>query len=181
MERANFPYLLAFVWLLIKSGLKYTSFYSHTYEIGIGLNLLFLPFIVLFAIRPFFKEKRHSGLFIAKHAMKSGAIYALCVTLGSFLYYKWIDPDFAQNRYDQHIEYVETQLSEEGKFEELKKGNPTLRNMSKEDYLVREKESAQKFNSPLMIATFSLLALMILVLFYSLLMAILFKVLAYRT
>ncbi|NND76976.1 MAG: DUF4199 domain-containing protein [Flavobacteriales bacterium] len=181
MERANFPYFLAFVWLLLKAGLKYTSFYSHTYEIGIGLNLLFLPFIVLFAIRPFFKEKGHSGLFIAKQGMKSGAIYALCVSLGSLLYYKWIDPEFTQNRFDQHITYVEEQLQEEGRFEELQKDNPTLRNLTKEDYLEKEIESAEKFNSPMMIATFSLLALMILVLCYSLLMAVLFKLLINRS
>lgn len=181
MERTNFPYLLALVWLLLKSGIKYTSFYGHSYEIGIALNLLFLPFIVLFAIRPFFKEKGHSGLFIAKQGMKAGAVYALCVALGSFLYYKAIDPEFTKTRFEQHVEYVESQLAEEGTFEQLQEDNLTLRNLTKEEYLQKEISSAQKMNSPLMIATFSLLALIILVLFYSFLMAILFKVLTNRS
>jgi len=177
MERKNFPLLLALVWLLIKSGIKFTDFYEHSYQIGIGMNLIFLPFIVLFAIRPFFRERSHSGIFIAKQGMKAGAIYTLLVGLGMFLYYQFIDPSYTEKQFSESMALVEEELNKEGRYEQLQSEDPTTRNLTKEEYLDKQRQTFERLNSPFFIATLSILALIILTVFYGFLMAILFKVL----
>ncbi len=176
MERKNFPLLLALVWLLIKSGIKFTDFYDQSIIIGIGLNLLILPFIVLFAIKPYFNEKGHSGIFIAKEGMKSGAIYAICVTFGIFIYYSFLDPTFAENIEEQRIEAITSEIENAGGIEAFRELYPAVGDKTAEE-LIEEEKAVYENLTAFKLTTFSLLCLMILAIFYSFLMAILFKVL----
>ena len=182
MERKNFPLLFALVWLLLKSGLKFSDYYEYSYEIGIGLNLLILPFVVIFAIRPLFHEKGIRGTAVAKKGMRAGAVYVLCVAAGIFIYYQFIDPDFASIKADRVLNGFETQIAEAGGWEKLKESrpelfeDPILMDMSKEEFL-ESRRTVYESTTAFIITTQSLMALMILMIFYSGLMALLFKLL----
>ncbi|MEM7161523.1 MAG: DUF4199 family protein [Bacteroidota bacterium] len=176
MERKNFPILLALVWLLIKSGLKFSDFYDQSVIIGIGLNLLILPFVVLFAIKPFFNERGHSGIFLAKQAMKSGGVYVVCVALGIFIYYQFIDPEYRDYVEKTRTKAISDEIEKVGGIEEFHKAYPMSEGKSEEE-LIKEELAVYENLTPFKLTTFSLLCLMILAIFYSFLMAILFKVL----
>jgi len=176
VERKNFPYLFALVWLIIKSGVKFTDFYDQTVMIGIGLNLLILPFVVLFAIRPYLREKGRSGIFIAKEGMKAGGIYVLCVAAAIFIYYQFIDPGFAEYVEETRVAAIQEEIQKLGGIDAFHAAYPASGGKTEKE-LIQEELTVYQNLTPFKLTTFSLLCLMLLAIFYSFLMAILFKLL----
>lgn len=128
-------------------------------------------------MKPKLLEKRHSNLVVAKDGMKAGAKYAVSIALAIFMYYQFLDPGFGQSKLDETIALNKAYILEQGGFEELQKNDPTIKDLSEDEYLQKQREFGEVMYKPFTQASASLLALVILSVIYSLIVALLFKVL----
>lgn len=116
-------------------------------------------------------------MIVAKDGMKSGAKYALSIAIAVFIYYQFLDPAFGENKLIESTILNKDYIESQGGFAELQKSDPTLKNLTEEEYLAKQREFGEIIYQPFTQSTASILALVILSILYSLIVAVLFKVL----
>lgn len=120
-------------------------------------------------------ERRHSNLIVAKDGMKAGAKYAVSIAIAVFVYYQLLDPQFGARKLETNIALNEAYIEEQGGFQAMQENDPTLKNTTKEEFMQKQREFGEIIYKPFTQASASLLALVILSIIYSLIVAVLFK------
>ena len=172
------PFLFALTWLALKVMIFYTSWIEDTMRAGIMLNLLFLVILVYVGVKKG-SETGKETFHLLKAGMRPAAMYVIFITVAIFCYYKFLDADFFDNRLEQVMTETKAGIQSQGGWEEFSKTDGIEKGMSEGAFLEQQESSLRKvFFSALPQASYSLLALTMTALFYSLLMSFFFKFLA---
>lgn len=161
----------ALIWVILRM-IVYMMDVEYRVEIGMGLNLLFLPVILLLAMMNVRNnaEKVLTYLDFLKAGMRASAIYALLVCAFLFLYYGKIDQAYLDDARAERIEALEDGIQEEGGWESYRDKNE-IQEESEVDFMDQQKEMAERFLSPFFMVSLSLIGLMLAALIFSLIMA----------
>lgn len=117
-----------------------------------------------------------NGLDRMKAGMRSGAVYAIIVSVFVYLYYNNIDKEFVQKKVQERV-----RLAEKADFTVLQKQNPEkLQEKNRADFIDDERESAELWYSPFMICTLTLVGLMVVAMIYSIVVSLFFKYLFFK-
>lgn len=132
------------------------------------VNILLILVAVLFGLRAFKKhQKTPENNFVddLKCTMRSASLYAIIISSFVFLYYSKIDINFTEKIMERQFSDI-TQKD----FEELKKKDPDMmRGKNLDDYKKLKKDEMKLFTSPFITMTMTLVGLMLIGFFYSLL------------
>jgi hypothetical protein len=174
------PMLFALTWLCVKVVIFYTSWIEDTMRAGIMLNLLFLVILVYVGVKKG-AENGKETFHLLKSGMRPAAIYVIMITVAIFSYYKFLDTDFFDTRLDQVMIETNAGIEQNGGWAEFSKTDGIEKETTQEEFLSNQESSLRKvFFSPLPQASYSLLALTLTAIFYSLLMSLFFKFMASR-
>ncbi|MDG2228371.1 MAG: DUF4199 domain-containing protein [Flavobacteriales bacterium] len=147
--------------------------YSHdpnVHVIAFGVNSLCLLLAVAISIVSNFNKKKHEGISLVvdlKTGIKTSAIYALTIACFLLVYYKWIDPEYPEIRKKQWIEMTETAKFQEGVDQTIRNNPDMYYGKSSEDIRDNEQEGINMLLNPNKVFLISLLALLVLGMFYS--------------
>lgn len=157
----------AFIWIIIKLIVFNIGLSVEWFNVTAMINLLFL-LVVIFVVLHFHKQGRQTEfLSDLKEAMKGGSIYTLLVAFFLLIYFSAIDTEFITNRMEELGAF--THAPEEVDFEALKAQDPVkMANMSRDDFIAKEKETRELFSSPFLSATIIFAGMMLVTFFYSL-------------
>jgi len=149
----------------------YLGFGEVYYKYLVSINLLFIVLVIGAALYynfkqgtiPFFPNEM-------KSAMRSISVYAIFISLFMFLYYQAIDGGFFERKLDAfRFELENTDYNALADID-----NPLkVLQLNKEDFVAREMEKAQSFNTPFAWSTLTLVGIMVVGLVYSLVMVFL--------
>lgn len=169
----------AFVFIIFKCIYFLTGVqYSH-YNIVILTNIVCVLLAVglgMYMARD--KENRllSSGIARIKAGVRSGAMYALVVSVFVYFYYNNIDKKFAADKVKERTAWAEKQ-----DFDQIKRNNPDAwGSKSRGDFLDDQKKQAVLFFSPFMITTVTMMSLIVCSFLYALVLNIIFKNLFFK-
>jgi len=135
------------------------------------VNIMLILLAAIFGLRAWKKShKNESDSFLEdlKCTMRNISIYAILVSSFVFIYYSYIDKDFK----DQLAERQFANVTQED-FKEMQKRDPDmLKDKTLDDYKKLKKNEMQLFTSPFMTTTITLMGLMLIGFFYSLLVSL---------
>ena len=156
--------IFALIWIIAKMIIFNLGYSSEWFNFTALLNLLFL-LLVIFVVLHYHKQKQQTEfLSDLKEAVKGGSVYTLILVVFFFLYFKYIDPGF----FEERMEILGALSPEELSFEELKEMDPVkMQNISEDDFYAKEKETRELFSSPFFNATIMLAGMMITTFIYS--------------
>lgn len=179
MNRAN-RLVLSFVlvWIIIKLAFFMSGERALGFSTGILANIFFILALIATTLHFKYKSVRLEDTTMledVRSAMLPAAKYVLFVSLFLFTYYSWIDPDYNADRIAQIVERSELFTEDTKAFHEWKNSDPTLHDITAEEYVDRQKNQAESLNKPTIILGGSLLILTVLALFYSMLVSLLFR------
>ncbi len=140
-------------------------------EYGIALNLLFIIVVIFVAIRNLQGEKDFGVL--VKSAMRPAAFYVVCACLAIFIYYQWLDPGYLSGALERAMTDQESFIESKGGFEEFKEGVSGIKEDTKEEYLLAQRDRMGGIITPFSSfgrASIALITLTFFALFYSLFM-----------
>jgi hypothetical protein len=146
--------------------------------VAIPANIFFILALISITLYHKYKTvKLHESSVIddVRAAMMPAAKFVLFICVFLFAYYEFIDPDFNAERMAQIIERSELFAQDEVAFQEFIDSDPTLKDMTPEEYVTAQKEKAEILNRPSIRLGASLLILTVLALFYSMAVSILFR------
>ncbi|MFN5443808.1 MAG: DUF4199 domain-containing protein [Crocinitomicaceae bacterium] len=171
----------AFVWGVIK-------FLFHT-----DLNKAINPFVLLnifflltaIALGLFFIKKKEgylSGNIISdfKKAMGIGLPYTLIVSGFIYYYYATFNPMYVENKIQQTYDLIDASIDNPKKLVELKKQKPEFEVMSKEQLRKELKKGPANMYSAKATGLLSLLSMMLLTTFYSLLISLIYRKILFK-
>lgn len=147
-----------------------TGLHDNNYVVVVFANILFVVLAMIFGLRFARKDNPEENRTYTQHvktSMRAASLYAILISAFSYLYYSKIDQGFVQHRIEERME-----LARNVDFAELQKMNPEkLQGKNREDFLQAEKENAELWFSPFFLSTLTLMGLILISLFYSLLIA----------
>jgi len=137
--------------------------------IGFGSNTLCLLLAISISIITNFNKHKHEGVSIVadlKTGIKTGVVYSLIIASFLFSYYKWVDPGYQKAIMQQYIAYSESEAFTEGAIE-AKQGDDGLATLSSDDLRDNAQINAEEMLSIKTVFPMSLMALLMLSIFYS--------------
>lgn len=164
--------LFASVFIIVKLIFFNAGWHSKYYPAIIFINILL---VLLAMVTGLWSEAKHSKpkgsyLEIVKSCLRPAALYIVLVTAFVYLYYNAIDKEHVKNLVEQRMA-----AAEKMDFEELQKSNIEFKEMTRNDFLDRERENAEQIFSPFSVATATLFGLLMLSFFYALIIAYVYK------
>lgn len=167
----KFSYIFALVYIILKLIAFNMGKSTELFAPLILVNILLVLMAILFGLKLHRKKNPDSDdHFVTniKYCMRSASMYALLIAVFVMVYYSVIDRDFT-------AKIIDNQFSEITKedFEEMKKKDPDmLRDKTIDDYKKLKREEMELFTSPFITTTMTLMGLMFLSLFYSIIIAL---------
>ena len=163
-------------WIIIKLVIFNLGYAVELFTVTAMVNLLFLLLVIFFTLhfrrQKGFNIEKVEFLSDLKEAMKAGSIYTIIFAGFILVYFSAIDPNFAVNRMEMQGIIAPENID----FDAIKAQNPIkLKDLSKEDFLLREAETRALFASPLLVSTLFLAGMMLISLFYSFLTVIFYR------
>lgn len=163
--------LFGLIYIIIRLLFFYYGFGEDQYKYLVSINLLFIVLVVglsLFGnyikgLKPFFPNEM-------KASMRGVSLYAIFLSLFIFVYYNSIDSGF----FDRKLDAFRYEL-ENTDYNALPDVDNPLKvlELSKVDFVDREMEKAESFNTPFAWSTLTLIGIMVVGLVYSLAMVFL--------
>jgi len=147
--------------------------YNHdpsAHIIAFGANSLCLLLAIAVSVVTNFNKKKHEGVSIVidlKTGIKTSAIYALTIASFVLIYYKWIDPEYPEIRRQQWIAATETKQFSEDVDKKILDNPDMFYGKSSEDIRDNEQEGINMLLNPNNVFLMTLLALLVLGMFYS--------------
>lgn len=163
--------LFGLLYVIIRLLFFYYGFGEDQYKYLVSINLLFIILVVgmtllngyLKEVKPFFPSEM-------KASMRSVSLYAIILSLFMFVYYNAIDSGF----FDRKLDAFRYELDNTDYDALADVDNPLkVLELSKVDFVEREMDKAESFNTPFAWSTLTLIGIMIVGLAYSLLMVLL--------
>jgi len=115
-----------------------------------------------------------------KTSLGIGMPYAVLVSIFIYFYYSKIDPTYNQRQIQKAQILIDTTLKNDAKFEQLKKENASFELMSKEKIKKELIKGPQSFYTASATSLISLLSLMMLSTFYSILLTVIYRKFFFR-
>lgn len=135
------------------------------------VNILLILLAVIFGLRAFKKQQKTPEYNFAedlKCTMRSASVYTIIISVFVFIYYSAIDKNFTE----QIIERQFADVTPED-YEKIKKRDPDMtRGKNLDDYKKLKRDEMKLFTSPFITMTMTLVGLMMIGFFYSLLVTI---------
>lgn len=132
------------------------------------VNIMLILIAVIFGLRAFKKQQKTPEYNFAedlKCTMRCASLYAIIISGFVYLYYSTIDKNFTEQVKERQL----TKITQED-FEEMKKKDPVvLKGKNLDDVKKQIKDDTNLFSSPFMTMTMTLVGLMMIGFFYSLL------------
>jgi len=163
---------LAVLWLIAKVILKQFLEPADALVAGIFANMLLIMLAAFFGIAIAAKHRKEAVFFLEdfKQAAGGAAVYALALGACIFIYYQFIDPEFVERQIAEKVEMVRQMDWEADKPDQLE-----YQLMTHEEYIVASEASFRKLHSPWTQAVLSSAALLLLGIFYSFVLSILYR------
>jgi len=156
------------LYIVLRMVFLYLGFGENDYKYLVSVNLLFIVLVVGASL--YFNYKQGIPAFFPnemKSAMRSISVYAIILSLFMFLYYEAIDGGFFDRKLDAFR--FELENTDYGALDDIDNPLKVLQ-MNKEDFVAREMEKAESFNTPFAWSTLTLVGIMVVGLVYSLVM-----------
>lgn len=169
------PLSIALIFALIYIIIKLVVFnMGKSVELFIPLilvNILLILLAALFGLRTWKKYHKTDGdnfLEDLKCTMRNISVYAICISTFVYFYYSAIDTDFR----DKWNELQFSKITQED-FKEMQKNDPDmLGNKTMDDFMKMKRDEMELFTSPFMTSTITLMGLILIGFFYSLLISL---------
>ena len=158
--------LFGLLYVIIRLLYFYYGFSEDWYKYLVSINLLFIVLVIgltlfntyLKGFKPFFPTEM-------KASMRSVSLYAIILSIFIFAYYSSIDSGFFNRKLDAFR--FELENTDYNTLPDI--DNPLkVLELSKADFIEREMEKAESFNSPFAWSTLTLIGIMVVGLAYSL-------------
>lgn len=164
--------LFASVFIIVKLIFFNAGWHGKYYPLIIFINILL---VLLAMVTGLWSEGKHSKpktayLEIVKSCLRPAALYILLVTAFVYLYYNVIDKDHCRDLVEQRME-----AAEKVDFKKMQETRAEYKDLTRNDFLDKEKENAEKIFSPFSVATATLFGLLMISFFYSLVIAYVYK------
>ena len=115
-----------------------------------------------------------------KNGMVSGVVYALVVSGFLYFYYEKIDPEYNDKMIAEREMYFKTIIDDPAKLKELKNSNKDLEVMTKEEILVKFRETPQMLFSGTFMMTYGALSMLMLSTLYSIVVTVIYRKVLFR-
>lgn len=175
--------LLAILWMIFKVIYHLSMPNSTDLTISIFTNMFLLITAISFGL---YLQKKKEGsnqgnaLSDIKSGMSSGVPYAVLVSVFMYVYYTNINPSYIQQIRKPFVEKLKEDLSTEEKVAKLKKLNPELETKTKSEIYKEGLKNIQFQTNPKSTSIISLLALILLTTFYSIIITIILRKTIFR-
>jgi hypothetical protein len=175
--------IFALSWIIVRLALFQFRF-EYRWELGIALNLLVLPVVVLLGLQGYKKRvaKNVQQTFFTdfKAAMRPAALYSLIIAGFTLINYARIDREFIQDIRNDRVELIEENIKDAGGWDKYKRtigkqGELDPEQMTEKDFLTQKRSEIETVISPFTASSATLLALMFLSFVYSLFITILYR------
>lgn len=165
------------VWLIIKIVFLRLGDVETGIYVGVFNNILAMIVLPFLAIKEKYSSPRADAGFLSdvKTALQPSVMFAVIISIGIFIYFSYIDPEYTANRYKDAIELLETQVGDETSFQSLQKENPALSNMSREEYMESQKSNIETIFSVKLYAGGALIALVLAAILYGIAVTLLYR------
>jgi len=169
----------AFVFIILKCIYFLTGIQYNHYNIVILTNIVCVLLAVglgMYMARDKDNRLLSSAIERIKAGARSGAVYALVVSVFVYFYYNNIDKKFATDKIKERVLFAEKQ-----DFAKIQKENPEAwGSRSRGDFIDYHRDQATLFFSPFMITTVTMISLIVCAFMYSLVLNVIFKNLSFR-
>lgn len=169
----------ALIWIVVKMVFFFTGNTSEGLVIMVFLNLLFILLVEYFSLRFKYKEVTLTDsnlLDDIKTCLRSAGLYVIVIVLFSVAYYNFLHPEFYSDRVTDTVTFAQEQASDPVYFEELVRRDTTMpEGTTPEQYVENVRQVAERGASWWFISGASLLLLMIVSIFNSIFVTLLFR------
>lgn len=173
--------LFALLWIIVKMSMYFSGVIDSQIP-GTLVNILFLLLSIsvgLFLVKSRQKEPSNA-LGDIKDGISAGLPYTLIVSVFLYFFYGSIDRDFSSHKISERLMTTEKMLADEKTWETFKRQNEDYETYTKEQFLSEEKVKIETANSPKAIFVMSLLGGLMLGVFYSILVAVIYRKIVFR-
>ena len=182
-NKIKFSLLFAVLWIFFKLLLFWFGYAVSSVTPAIFGNIFCL--LAAISIGLFIHKKNElldkgNALNDIKKSLSIGMPYAVIVSIFIYFYYSKIDPQYNQRQIQKAQVLIDTTLKNEVKFEQLKKENESFEVMSKERIRKELIKGPKSFYTASATSLVSLLSLMMLSTFYSILLTIIYRKFFFR-
>lgn len=182
-NKIKFSLLFAVIWIFFKLLLFWFGFAINTVTPAIFGNIFCL--LAAISIGLFINKKNEivekgNAMNDIKTSLSIGMPYAVLVSIFIYFYYSKIDPAYNERQLEKAQILIDTTLKNNTKFEQLKKENASFEVMSKEKIKNELIKGPKSFYTPSATSLISLLSLMMLSTFYSILLTIIYRKFFFR-
>lgn len=174
---------LGLIWIGGRIVIAKTISSETAFQAGAFANLLFLLLVIYWALRDTYGTRLPADshfLVDLKNTLRAGSKYVVLATALILVNYLFLDPDYMTDKVEAQMNASRDWLMAEGNHATLIAENPQLEGKTIEELLAMKQEQAELFNSPHTQTLFSLLALMFMCVFYSIVLVLLFRKVLYR-
>jgi predicted permease len=170
--------LLAAIWMLFK--VLYHLFFPETTDLTVSIFINMFLLISSISLGLYLQKKKEgdsqgNALSDIKSGMTCGVPYAVLVSIFMYVYYTSINPSYIENIRKPFVEKLKEDLSTEKKIAKLKKINPELETKTKEEIYKEGLKNIQFQTNPKSTSIISLLALILLTTFYSIIITVILR------
>lgn len=173
-----FTYTLAMIWSIIKIVFYLRDDAEMGFNVGVMANILFVLLVIVITLWFKYKEVKlidSSLISDIKDGLRKAMVYLILVSGMMVLYYGVLDKDFLQGRANARIEMERENAMTNEAFEEWKKSDDTLEDISLEQYMSNFEDGIRENYRIKTIVPGALLLMLILSIVYSLLVSLLFR------
>lgn len=175
--------LFALSFVIVKMGLYFAGLFSGDIIPLSFINMLFLLLSISLGLYFYFQKREdHDVSMITelKQGLKAGMIYTFIISGFLFLYYNNIDDAVIYNMQRERIEQFESDLSDPDRLRVIKEGNAAFELMTADEILEEATSNIEGFISARSVFLISLMGMMMLSVFYSLLITIIYRKVLFR-
>lgn len=175
--------LFTITWIVLKLLFKSIGVFQENIIVPGMLNNLFLLAAISLGL---YLEKKKEGFGVGtafsdlKSAITAGMIYSVLISGFIFFYYNDIHPEFTQNRIDERIDALYTQMERPSFADSLRENNDAFVMLTDEEILSQIKTETVGNLSAKSSFIFSLLGLMILTLTYAIFITVIYQRILFR-
>lgn len=177
--------LFAGVWFLGKM----TFFYAQIFQDNSGVKFLvmwnILCLLLGMSIGTLIEKRREdrsqsTALGDIRKAMGGGMLYTVVVAGLLYLYYQKIDPAYNERQIVMHLERDQKMLDDPKQFAKVKKDNPDLQALTKQEILAKQKVNYSSVYSAGSTMTLSMLGMLLLTTINAIVLTVLYRRILFR-
>jgi hypothetical protein len=182
-KKFKFSILFALLWIAFKMILFWIGYAVDTVTPAIFANIFCLLAAISVGLYIHKKneiDEKGNAMNDIKKSLSIGMPYAVIVAIFIYAYYSKIDPSYNQRQIQKAQVLIDTTLKNDAKFEQIKKENESFEVMSKEKIRKELIKGPKSFYTASATSLVSLLSLMMLSTFYSIILTVIYRKFFFR-